>query len=54
MGIYINRVDGGVRLKLDGSHYLTNSIAIIPAIVFLKHKDTAALRVVALQAEYSF
>lgn len=54
MGIYKSTAAIGFGLKLEGSYYLTNSIAIMPAIIFLKHNNTAALWVVAMQAGYSF
>lgn len=54
MGIYKGSADFGFGVNLGGSYYITNTIAIAPAIIFLKHKEAATLWVGAIRGTYSF
>jgi hypothetical protein len=54
MGIYKGSADFGFGVNLSGSYYINNTIAIGPAIIFLKHKEAAALWVGSIRGTYSF
>jgi hypothetical protein len=54
MGLYKGSADFGFGVNLSGSYYVTNTIAIAPAIIFLKHKEAAPLWVAAIRGTYSF
>lgn len=54
LGIYKRNADIGFGLNLDGSYYLTNTIALIGGILFLKHSKSASLWVCTIGAALSF
>ena len=54
LGIYKGNADIGFGLNLDGGYYLTNRIALIGGILFLKHSKAAPLWVSTIEAAFSF
>ncbi len=54
MGIYKGNVDFGFGFRFSGSYSITDNISLIPGIIFLNHKEAAALWAGKIQVAYSF
>ncbi len=54
MGIYKGNADVGYGIKLSGSYYLTEKLAITPGMMFMKHTLASSLGTAMISTTYNF
>ena len=54
MGIYKGNADAGFGVKFSGNYFFTDKIGAGTGIIFLKHKDAAALWIAGIWTAWSF